>query len=158
MKVAVIGATGFVGSHIVNELATRNHEVTAISRNTNENQLPENVKSVTADVTNTAQLAEVLKGNDVVISSYNAGWTNPNLYNDFLTGSESIQQAVKDAGIKRLIIVGGAGSLLIDGKKWLTDQTSRMHTNLEQKQPATIWILSVTNKILIGHSSALHQG
>lgn len=31
MKVAVIGATGFVGSHIVNELATRNHEVTAIS-------------------------------------------------------------------------------------------------------------------------------
>lgn len=33
MKVAVIGATGFVGSHIVNELATRNHEVTAISRN-----------------------------------------------------------------------------------------------------------------------------
>lgn len=84
MKVAVIGATGFVGSHIVNELAARNHEVTAISRNTNENQLPENVKSVTADVTNTAQLAEVLKGNDVVISSYNAGWTNPNLYNDFL--------------------------------------------------------------------------
>lgn len=89
MKVAVIGATGFVGSHIVNELAARNHEVTAISRNTNENQLPENVKSVTADVTNTAQLAEVLKGNDVVISSYNAGWTNPNLYNDFLTGSKA---------------------------------------------------------------------
>ena len=83
MKVAVIGATGFVGSHIVSELANRNHEVTAISRNTNENQLPENVKSVTADVTNTAQLAEALKGNDVVISSYNAGWTNPNLYNDF---------------------------------------------------------------------------
>ncbi|OPB89068.1 histidine kinase [Elizabethkingia ursingii] len=117
MKVAVIGATGFVGSHIVSELANRNHEVTAISRNTNENQLPENVKSVTADVTNTAQLAEALKGSDVVISSYNAGWTNPNLYNDFLAGSESIQQAVKDAGVKRLIIVGGAGSLLIDGKK-----------------------------------------
>ncbi|HIC8644120.1 NAD(P)-dependent oxidoreductase [Elizabethkingia meningoseptica] len=117
MKVAVIGATGFVGSHIVNELASRNNEVTAISRNTNEQQLPENVKTATADVNNIEKLAEVLKGNDVVISAFNAGWTNPNLYNDFLLGSKSIQQAVKDAGVKRLIVVGGAGSLLIDGKK-----------------------------------------
>lgn len=58
-------------------------------------------------------LAKVLKGNDVVVSAYNAGWTNPDLYNEFLKGSRSIQEAVKKSGVKRLITLGGAGSLYI---------------------------------------------
>jgi len=52
-----------------------------------------------------------------VISSFNAGWQNPNLYQDFLEGSRAIQSAVRQAGVKRLIVVGGAGSLYIDGKQ-----------------------------------------
>ncbi|OUL63189.1 NAD(P)-dependent oxidoreductase [Flavobacterium sp. AJR] len=110
MKIAIIGATGFVGSTILNELANRNHEITAIARNPKDSA---NVNWVKADILNIAELATILKGNDVVISAYNAGWTNPNLYDDFIAGSKSIQEAVKQSGIKRFITIGGAGSLFV---------------------------------------------
>lgn len=112
MKIAVIGATGFVGANIIKELANRNHSVTAISRNLKETD-HSNIHAVSADVTDINKLAEILKGNDVVISAFNAGWSNPNLYNDFLEGSKAIQEAVKMAGIKRYIFIGGAGSLFV---------------------------------------------
>jgi putative NADH-flavin reductase len=60
----------------------------------------------------------------VVISAFNAGWTNPNLYDDFLSGSKSIQQAVKQAGVKRMIIVGGAGSLYANEDQQLVDSVN----------------------------------
>lgn len=110
MKVAIIGATGFVGSNILNEVVNRNHEVTAIVRNP---KTSENVNWVKADVFNTDALADALKGNDVVISAYNPGWTNPNIYDDFIAGSKAIQEAVKKSGVKRYITIGGAGSLFV---------------------------------------------
>ena len=110
MKIAIIGATGFVGSAILNELANRNHDITAIVRNPKHTT---NVKWITADIFNTSALSEALKGNDVVISAYNPGWTNPNIYEDFLSGSKSIQEAVKKSGVKRFITIGGAGSLFV---------------------------------------------
>ncbi|MBF7090058.1 NAD(P)H-binding protein [Flavobacterium sp. ALJ2] len=110
MKIAIIGATGFVGSTILNELANRNHEITAIARNPKDSI---NAKWIKADILNTTELATILKGNDVVISAYNAGWTNPNLYDDFIVGSKSIQEAVKQSGVKRFITIGGAGSLFV---------------------------------------------
>lgn len=110
MKIAIIGATGFVGSTILNELTNRNHDITAIVRNPKHTT---NVKWITADIFNTSALSEALKGNDVVISAYNPGWTNPNIYEDFLSGSKSIQEAVKKSGVKRFITIGGAGSLFV---------------------------------------------
>lgn len=110
MKIAIIGATGFVGSTILNELANRNHEITAIARNPKDST---NAKWIKADILNTTELASILKGNDVVINAYNAGWTNPNLYDDFIAGSKSIQEAVKQSGVKRFITIGGAGSLFV---------------------------------------------
>ncbi|MCC9073446.1 NAD(P)H-binding protein [Flavobacterium sp. F-65] len=110
MKIAIIGATGFVGSTILNELANRKHEITAIARNPKDST---NVTWVTADILNTKELAAILKGNDVVVSAFNAGWTNPNLYADFIAGSKSIQEAVKQSGVKRFITIGGAGSLFV---------------------------------------------
>ncbi|MFT3846563.1 MAG: NAD(P)-dependent oxidoreductase [Lacibacter sp.] len=113
MKIALIGATGFVGTTILNELVSKGHEVTAIARNTEKLQASDTVHPVKADVTNEDELANAVKGHDAVISAYNAGWTNPNLYNDFLAGSKAIQSAVKKSGVKRLLIVGGAGSLYV---------------------------------------------
>jgi putative NADH-flavin reductase len=110
MKIAIIGATGFVGSAILNELSSRNQEITAIARNPKNTA---NVNWVSADIFNTDALAEAIKGNDVVISAYNSGWTNPNIYDDFIAGSKAIQEAVKKSGVKRFITIGGAGSLFV---------------------------------------------
>ncbi|MEY8761462.1 NAD(P)-dependent oxidoreductase [Chryseobacterium tongliaoense] len=110
-KVAVIGATGFVGSHVVKELESRGYAVEAIVRDASKIDQNEKVTAKSVDVNNVDELAESLKGSDAVISTFNAGWTNPNLYNDFLTGSENIEKAVEKSGVKRLIVVGGAGSL-----------------------------------------------
>ncbi|KQC01663.1 NAD(P)-dependent oxidoreductase [Pedobacter sp. Hv1] len=117
MKVAVIGATGFVGQNLVEELSNRGHEVIAIARHAATLEGKANVTAKAADVNDVPALAAALNGAEVVVSAFNAGWTNPNLYNDFLKGSKDIQQAVKDAGVNRLIVIGGAGSLFIDGKQ-----------------------------------------
>ena len=110
MKIAIIGATGFVGSAILNELSSRNHEITAIARNAKNSS---DVNWISADIFNTDALAEAIKGNDIVISAYNSGWTNPNIYDDFIAGSKAIQEAVKKSGVKRFITIGGAGSLFV---------------------------------------------
>ena len=113
MKIVVIGATGFVGQNLVEELSIRGHQILAISKDASSVLKEENIKAINIDVNDTTSLAALLKGNDVVISAFNAGWTNPNLYNDFLIGSKNIQQAVKEASVNRLIVIGGAGSLFI---------------------------------------------
>lgn len=120
MKVVVIGATGFVGSHIVNELISRNIQVTGISRNEKVSD-KNNLKYVAADVKNVEALAEILKQHDVVVSAFGGGWTNPNIYEDFINGSKAIQQAVKQSGVKRFITVGGAGSLYLSDGTQLVD-------------------------------------
>ena len=110
MKIAIIGATGFVGSAILNELADRKHEITAIARTPKDTA---NVTWIAADVYNIDTLAETLKGHDVVVNAFNPGWTNPNIYDDSIKGSKAIQQAVKQSGVKRFITIGGAGSLFV---------------------------------------------
>ncbi|SBV96344.1 NAD(P)H-binding protein [uncultured Dysgonomonas sp.] len=118
MKVALIGATGFVGSHLLQELVNRGFDVTAVARSVDKIPVKDGQpKAVAADVTDVKSLTSVLKGNDVVLSAFNPGWSNPNIYNDFMKGSEAIQQAVKEAGVKRYVMIGGAGSLYIDGQQ-----------------------------------------
>ncbi|WP_293885090.1 NAD(P)-dependent oxidoreductase [Sphingobacterium sp. UBA1498] len=117
MKVAVIGSTGYVGSHLVKELANRNYEVVAIARHPENTPSNERVNKLQVDINDNHQLVSALKDVDVVISAFNAGWTNPNLYEDFTKGALAIQQAVKDSGVNRFIVIGGAGSLLIDGNR-----------------------------------------
>lgn len=116
-KVAVIGATGFVGKPLVNELTSRGYEVEAIVRDASKVEQNGKVTAKSVDVNNVDELAEALKGNDAVINAFNAGWTNPNLYDDFLNGSVNIEKAVEKSGVKRFITVGGAGSLYIDGNQ-----------------------------------------
>lgn len=113
-KIVLIGASGFVGSALLKEALDRGYTVKAIVRN------PEKVKAenkhlqvIKADVTDVKKLAEIAKGVDAVISAYNPGWSNPNIYDDTLKGYRSIIEATKEAGVSRLQIVGGAGSLLV---------------------------------------------
>ena len=116
-KVAVIGATGFVGKQVVNELSNRGYSVIAIARDSSKVEANDNITAISADVNNVDELAKVLEGSDAVINTFNAGWANPNLYDDFLNGSRNIEKAVEKSGVKRFITVGGAGSLFIDGNQ-----------------------------------------
>ena len=119
MKIALIGATGFVGKAVLEEAINRGHEVIAISRNPQSSgEQNEQVKRIKADVLKPEEVKKAVEGADAVISTYNPGWTNPNIHDEFLEGAQSIQQGVKDAGIKRFLLVGGAGSLFVaDGVK-----------------------------------------
>jgi putative NADH-flavin reductase len=110
MKIAIIGATGFVGSAILNELTNRKHELTAIARNVKDSST---INWIATDIFNVTALAAALKGNDIVINAYNPGWTNPNIYDDFIAGSKAIQEAVTQSGVSRFITIGGGGSLFV---------------------------------------------
>lgn len=111
MKIALIGATGFVGSAILKEALDRGHEVTAIVRK--PEKLPHHAKlrSQKGDVYNINEVARLVAGHDAVISAFNPGWTNPDIYSLQVKGTRAIIAGVKEAGIKRLLFVGGAGSL-----------------------------------------------
>ncbi len=122
MKIALIGATGFVGSAILKEALSRDHQVTAILRHPEKLTVKDpDLMVVKGDIMDTERLAFLLKGHDIVISAYNPGWTNPDIYNEFLKGSQSVQQAVKKSGVKRYLVMGGAGSLFIAPGKQLVD-------------------------------------
>ena len=83
-NVLLIGATGFVGSAILNELVNRGHKVTAIVRDAKSLADKQGVEAVVADATNPAELAQLAKGKDAVISAYNPGWKNPRQYEETL--------------------------------------------------------------------------
>lgn len=113
MKISIIGATGFVGKALVAEALLRHHQVTAISRHSNQLSQHAHLITATGDIADIPWLTSRLKGQDVVISAFNGGWANPNLYQDTLAGNHAILQAVQKSLVKRFIVVGGAGSLKI---------------------------------------------
>lgn len=106
----------------MNELLNRGHKVTAIVRDpakvTASNP---NLKVIQADVTDTDVLIEASKGKDAVISAYNPGWKNPNIYEETLKNYPLIVDSVKKAGVERLLIVGGAGTLFYAPGKMVMD-------------------------------------
>ena len=111
MKVALLGGTGFVGSAVRAELLARFHEVTLFTRDPARVGPEERLSVVALDVFDADQVAARVRGHDIVVSAFNAGWKNPRLYDDYLRGTKSILQGVKRSGVRRLLIVGGAGSL-----------------------------------------------
>lgn len=111
-SVALIGASGFVGTAILNELLSRGHKVTAIVRNPEKiNVSNSNLEIVKTDVSDTDVMVEACKGKDAIISAYNPGWTNPNIYEETLRNYPLILETAKRSGVKRLLCVGGAGTL-----------------------------------------------
>jgi putative NADH-flavin reductase len=101
MKIALIGATGNVGSRILTELLNRGHEVTGIARHP-EKLLPQaNLTAKRGDANDEEGLAGLLSGHDAVISAGRFVSVNP----------QTLIAAVKKANVSRLLVVGGAGSL-----------------------------------------------
>ena len=112
-NVVLIGATGFVGSAILNELLSRGHKVTAVVRNAAKLPKNDNLTAVEEDVAHVDDIAAIAKGKDAVISAYNPGWTNPDIKRLIEENYPKIVEAVKKSGVGRLLIVGGAGTLFV---------------------------------------------
>ena len=113
MKLALIGPTGFVGSAILTEALQRGHAVTALSRHPEKLAAQPGLHVARADVLDPAQVADAVAGHDAVISAYNPGWSDPQIHDNFLRGTRAIFDGVKRVGVKRLLVVGGAGSLYV---------------------------------------------
>lgn len=111
MNIAIIGASGNVGSRIQEEALRRGHSVIAIARDASKIAARANVTARSADVHNTAALAAAIQGADAVVSS--------GRFANFKAAD--LLPAVKQAGVKRLAVVGGAGSLEITPGKALID-------------------------------------
>jgi uncharacterized protein len=101
VKVALIGASGSIGSQILAELRSRGHAVTAIARNPEKIARAAGVTAVAADVGDEKALAATLRGHDAVIGAVRFRNFDPQV----------LLRAIKGSGVKRLIMVGGAGSL-----------------------------------------------
>lgn len=94
-KIALIGATGFVGAAILKEAAARDDEVTALVRHPEKVEKLPDVTAVKADVFDTDALAKQLAGHDIVISAYNPGWSDKDIREKHINGSRSITEATK---------------------------------------------------------------
>lgn len=110
-NVLLIGATGFVGSAVLNELVSRGHKVTAVARNIEKIAKSELLDAVKEDVANVDAIAKLADGKDAIISAYNSGWTNPDIATLISENYPNILSAAKKSGVERLLIVGGAGTL-----------------------------------------------
>lgn len=110
MKIAIIGATGFIGSKLLSEALGRNHQVTALVSRPEKLSTQPNLTPVQTNVLDQAQLTEQLQGFDAVISAF-SGHAQSDTYGYYVEGIRSIIAAAKQAKVPRLLVVGGAGSL-----------------------------------------------
>ncbi len=108
MKIALYGATGMIGASILREALSRGHQVTAIVRDPSKLSPADHMTALKGDVLDTADVAAAVKGHDAVISSINAPHDDPQV---FVRAAQSLVAALKQASVKRVISVGGAGSL-----------------------------------------------
>lgn len=113
MKIALIGATGYVGTPLLDELLQRGHPVTVLARNPGKTAPRTGLTVVAADAQDATQVRQAVAGHDAVISAYNPGWTVPDIHDQFLKGTRAIYAGVREAGVRRLLVVGGAGSLFV---------------------------------------------
>ena len=116
MKIALIGATGFVGSCILTESLRRGHKVTALVRDTSKLPVETGLESRIVDAADPLALTPLLAGHDLVVSAINPGAV------DAAQMPRSIVDATKRSGVRRLLVVGGAGTLEVAAGKRIVDQ------------------------------------
>jgi putative NADH-flavin reductase len=112
MKIAIVGATGMIGSKLLEEAVDRGHVVTAVSRHATKIPAHDRVRPVEADVNDTKALADAFSGQEAILHAF----APPRLsveerVEQQRAGTRSIIAAAKSAGVHRILAVGGAGTL-----------------------------------------------
>jgi putative NADH-flavin reductase len=112
MNVTLIGASGFIGSALLQEALARGHQVKALVRRPEQITPQERLQAVKADVFDADALTGLVRGSDAVITAF-SGHSHGDVRNDYLRGLQAIVKATRSAGVSRLLVVGGAGSLFV---------------------------------------------
>lgn len=119
MDIVVLAASGTIGKAIVEEALKRKHTVTAAVRQPENFPFEhERLSVVTVDVLDPASVAAAVRGHETAISAYGPG---PGAERELLPAAVSLIEGAKEAGLERLIVVGGAGSLKTETGEWLMD-------------------------------------
>jgi putative NADH-flavin reductase len=118
MNVTLFGATGNAGARILKELLARGHQVTAIVRDPAKLQPRPGLTVRKGDLSDVAQVAESVRGTEAVVSAYGPGLNSPG---DLVGATERLLAGLKQAGVQRLLMVGGAGSLEVSPGVQLVD-------------------------------------
>jgi putative NADH-flavin reductase len=123
MRIVLFGATGNIGRRIVDEALQRGHTVTGVVRDPEKVKSPDpRVRLVKGDATDPESVANVVRGADVIISAISPrpnprGRAAPSL----AQAAKALLEGARKAGVKRLLVVGGAGSLEVTPGKRLMD-------------------------------------
>ncbi|MEC0240926.1 NAD(P)H-binding protein [Paenibacillus dokdonensis] len=124
MNITIFGATGTVGQALLKEALSREHEVTAVVRDVSrltEKHEHERLHVVQGDILDPASVAEHTKGREAVISAYGPKFGSEE---ELVEAARSLVEGVRRSGVKRLLVVGGAGSLMTDEGVRLMDTPS----------------------------------
>jgi putative NADH-flavin reductase len=105
MKLALVGATGRVGSHVAQQARERGHAVRTLARSE-------------LDLFDPAAVARALQGQDALVSAYGAPPDAPQL---LVAATRSLVQAAQRCGMARVLTVGGAGGLAVAPGQRLAD-------------------------------------
>jgi putative NADH-flavin reductase len=140
MKIALIGGSGTVGQRIMREALSRGHQVTVIVRNPSQiTERHEKLSFVKGDILNAESIAEAAKGHEVVISAYGPPEGKKA---QLVEATHCLLVGLKQAaGVKRLIMVGGAGTLKVAPGVKLLD---------------TVFLPKTLRKSEIAHQEAKH--
>ncbi|MDC8803146.1 NAD(P)-dependent oxidoreductase [Halomonas pacifica] len=120
MKIALIGASGFIGSALLDEALARGHEVKALVTRPERLAARDGLSVEKSDALDTAALTEQLRGAEVVLSAF-SGHAQTDVYGYYLKGFDAILAATQAAGVPRLLVVGGAASLEVAPGQLLLD-------------------------------------
>lgn len=113
MKIALIGASGYVGAKLRDEALQRGHQVVAIVRDPSKLPTVDGLTTRSADVYDSAQVSAAVAGSDVVLSAFSSAHETDDVQGKHLRASRAIVAGTKHAGVGRLIVIGGAGSLFV---------------------------------------------
>lgn len=118
----MFGASGMIGSRILSEAVTRGHDVIAIGRDPKRIPPREGVTARKGDVLDTASVAETARGAELAISSYGPSSDEP--HENLSKSVNALLQGLPQAGVRRVIVIGGAGSLEVAPGVLLVDTPS----------------------------------
>lgn len=111
MKIALVGASGFAGSAILDEALSRGHTVTALVRNPSRLTPRPGLTAHAVDALDAQALATAVTGHDALISAYKPGLDTPNMVEVFAQAADALIAASTQAGVRRVLVVGGAATL-----------------------------------------------